>query len=66
LPKSVKESVDLPDFVKESVFKIQILCTFQARNGEKSTWQETRALGCGFAALLGMKKTWHRVVPGLL
>ena len=31
LPKSIKESVDLPDFVKESVFKIQILCTFQAR-----------------------------------
>ncbi len=28
LPKNVKETVDLPDFVKESVFKIQILCTF--------------------------------------
>ena len=31
LPKTIKESVDLPDFVKESVSEIQILCTFQAR-----------------------------------
>ena len=30
LPKSIKESVDLPDFVKESVTQIQILYTFQA------------------------------------
>ena len=30
LPKSIKESVDLPDFCKESVTQIQILCTFQA------------------------------------
>jgi len=30
LPKSIKESVDLPDFIKESVAQIQILCTFQA------------------------------------
>ena len=28
--------MDLPDFVKESVFKIQILCTFQARNGRRT------------------------------
>ena len=28
LPKSIKDSVDLPDFVKESVAQIQILCTF--------------------------------------
>ena len=28
LPKTIKESVDLPDFVKESVTQIQILCTF--------------------------------------
>ena len=28
--QNVKESVDLPDFVKESVAQIQILCTFQA------------------------------------
>ena len=28
LPKTIKESVDLPDFVKESVSEIQILCTF--------------------------------------
>jgi len=28
LPKTIKESVDLPDFVKESVAQIQILCTF--------------------------------------
>ena len=32
LPKNVKETVDLPDFVKESVPQIQILCTFQARD----------------------------------
>jgi len=31
LPKIAKESVDLPDFAKESVAQIQILCTFQAR-----------------------------------
>jgi len=30
LPKNVKESVDLPDFIKESVSQTQILCTFQA------------------------------------
>ena len=30
LPKTIKESVDLPDFAKESVAQIQILCTFQA------------------------------------
>ena len=30
LPKGIKDSVDLPDFVKESVAQIQILCTFQA------------------------------------
>ena len=28
LPKNAKETVDLPDFVKESVSKVQILCTF--------------------------------------
>jgi len=44
LPKSIKESVDLPDFCKESVLQIQILCTFQARDGEKRAWRETRAL----------------------
>ena len=30
LPENAKETVDLPDFVKESVAQIQILCTFQA------------------------------------
>ena len=30
MPKSIKDSVDLPDFVKESVAQIQILCIFQA------------------------------------
>ncbi|EWC93320.1 hypothetical protein HMPREF1492_1171 [Atopobium sp. BS2] len=31
--------MDLPDFIKESVSQIQILCTFQARGapGEKPT-----------------------------
>ena len=33
--------MDLPDFVKESVFKIQILCTFQARMLLWRTWRET-------------------------
>ena len=28
LPKTIKESVDLPDFIKESVSQTQILCTF--------------------------------------
>ena len=28
LPKTINESVDLPDFVKESVSQTQILCTF--------------------------------------
>ena len=31
LPKTIKESVDLPDFYKESVSQTQILCIFQAR-----------------------------------
>ena len=43
LPKSIKETVDLPDFCKESVPQIQILCTFQAR--VTRTWRETRAPG---------------------
>ncbi|MBF0922274.1 MAG: hypothetical protein HXK49_04625 [Atopobium sp.] len=30
MPENIKESVDLPDFIKESVSQIQILCTFQA------------------------------------
>ena len=58
--------MDLPDFVKESVPQIQILYTFQARDGEKSAWRETRALGCWATEFLAMKKTWHHVVPGLL
>jgi len=46
LPKNAKESVDLPDFVKESVAQIQILCTFQARAAKgRRAWRETRALG---------------------
>jgi len=44
LPKNAKETVDLPDFAKESVSQIQILCTFQARDGEKYAWRETLAL----------------------
>jgi len=45
LPKNAKESVDLPDFVKESVAQIQILCTFQARAAKgRRAWRETRAL----------------------
>jgi len=58
--------VDLPDFCKESVLQIQILCTFQARDGEKSAWRETRALWCWATEFLAMKKTWHHEVPGLL
>jgi len=46
LPKIAKESVDLPDFAKESVAQIQILCTFQARAAKgRRVWRETRALG---------------------
>jgi len=45
LPKIAKESVDLPDFAKESVAQIQILCTFQARAAKgRRVWRETRAL----------------------
>ena len=37
--------MDLPDFVKESVAQIQILCTFQARAAKgRRAWRETRAL----------------------
>ena len=36
MPKNVKETVDLPDFVKESVPQIQILCTFQARSTRRA------------------------------
>jgi len=52
LPKIAKESVDLPDFAKESVAQIQILCTFQAHvvsqahpAKSRRVWRETRALG---------------------
>ncbi len=41
LPKGIKDSVDLPDFVKESVAQIQILCTFQAG------FEVWRVLKCG-------------------
>ncbi|MBS6730267.1 MAG: hypothetical protein KH221_00865 [Atopobium sp.] len=45
MPKIAKESVDLPDFAKESVAQIQILCTFQARAAKgRRVWRETRAL----------------------
>ena len=38
--------MDLPDFAKESVAQIQILCTFQARAAKgRRVWRETRALG---------------------
>ena len=37
--------MDLPDFAKESVAQIQILCTFQARAAKgRRVWRETRAL----------------------
>ncbi|MDU2590027.1 MAG: hypothetical protein E7C81_02610 [Atopobium sp.] len=46
MPKITKESVDLPDFAKESVAQIQILYTFQARAAKgRRVWRETRALG---------------------
>ncbi|WP_187468911.1 hypothetical protein [Lancefieldella parvula] len=38
--------MDLPDFAKESVAQIQILCTFQARAAKgRRVQRETRALG---------------------
>ena len=42
LPKNIKDSVDLPDFVKESVPQIQILCTFQARLARNPVRTRTR------------------------
>jgi len=46
LPKNAKESVDLPDFSKESVAQIQILCTFQAHAAKgRRTQQKTGAPG---------------------
>ena len=54
--------MDLPDFVKESVAQIQILCTFQARAAKgrrtllvRSTWRETRALTAALALAPGEK-----------
>jgi len=45
LPKIAKESVDLPDFAKESVAQIQILCTFQAHAAKgRRARREIRAL----------------------
>ena len=59
LPKSIKETVDLPDFCKESVPQIQILCTFQAR--VTRTWRETRAP----AHLARNPRTWRETrAPG--
>ncbi|MBS6385955.1 MAG: hypothetical protein KH394_02545 [Atopobium sp.] len=56
MPKNVKETVDLPDFVKESVAQIQILCTFQARAAKsRRTWRETRALAATLALAHGEK-----------
>jgi len=56
LPKNAKETVDLPDFVKESVAQIQILCTFQARAAKsRRTWRETRALAATLALAHGEK-----------
>ena len=48
--------MDLPDFVKESVSKIQILCTFQAHAAKgRHTWRETRVLAAALAFALGEK-----------
>ncbi|EWC93400.1 hypothetical protein HMPREF1492_1213 [Atopobium sp. BS2] len=43
MPKNAKESVDLPDFAKESVAQIQILCTFQARAAKGRRSQRARS-----------------------
>ena len=48
--------MDLPDFVKESVAQIQILCTFQARAAKgRRVWRETRALAAALALTPGEK-----------
>ena len=48
--------MDLPDFVKESVAQIQILCTFQARAAKgRRVWRETRALAATLALAPGEK-----------
>ena len=67
MPKNAKESVDLPDFVKESVAQIQILCTFQARAAKsRRTWRETRALAATLALAPGEKpvRSEYRVEHG--
>ncbi|MBF0925521.1 MAG: hypothetical protein HXK46_05325, partial [Atopobium sp.] len=54
--KIAKESVDLPDFAKESVAQIQILCTFQAHPAKsRRVWRETRALAATLALAPGEK-----------
>ena len=48
--------MDLPDFVKESVAQIQILCTFQARAAKgRRVWRETRALAAALVPAPGEK-----------
>jgi len=55
LPKITKESVYLPDFVKESVPQIQILCTFQARAAKgRRARRETRALAAAHVTALAL------------
>ena len=48
--------MDLPDFAKESVAQIQILCTFQARAAKgRRVWRETRALAAALVPASGEK-----------
>ena len=48
--------MDLPDFVKESVAQIQILCTFQARAAKgRRVRRETRALAAALVPAPGEK-----------
>ena len=48
--------MDLPDFAKESVAQIQILCTFQARAAKgRRAWRETRALAAALVPAPGEK-----------
>ena len=48
--------MDLPDFAKESVAQIQILCTFQARAAKgRRVRRETRALAAALVPAPGEK-----------
>ena len=52
--------------LKNLYLKYRFFTLFRRAMVEKSAWRETRALGRWAAEFLAIKKTWYRVVPGLL